>query len=124
MESKKEIVLEWRRQHPNGRRRDLYHSDLGVSKATVDRWWTESEVKERPLSAYEIVRAWRLSHPDGTHVACVRETGLSRRSVYYNWKEKTAVQAENIPTVESRDIDVAEQPVIIEDENGQLAFDF
>ena len=116
MESKKEIVLEWRRQHPKGRRRDLYHSDLGVSKATVDRWWSESEVKERPLTAYETVRAWRLAHPEGTHAACVRETGLSRRSVDYHWLER------NIPAVESRDI--VDQPNIIEDEDGQLAFDF
>lgn len=128
MESKKEIVIEWRRQHPKGRRRDLYQSDLGISKATVDRWWNESEVKERPLSAYETVQAWKLAHPDGTHAACVQETGLSRRTVYYQWHEKQPVavigQEEEISADDNRDVTDTETLKIIEEDNGQLAFDF
>lgn len=106
--SKKDIVLLWRKQHPHGRRAELYRSGIGVSKATVDRWWNASPVTERPYSAEEKVRMWRDEHPDGTKLQCQKDTGLSRRSVYLRWDARP----ESAPTV-------AEEPAKV-DEFGQM----
>ena len=38
----------------------------------------------RPDKA-EIVEEWRKSHPDGTKVDCIRDTGLSKPTVYKWW---------------------------------------
>ena len=34
----------------------------------------------------EIVEEWLLSHPDGKKADCIRETGLSKPTVYKWWK--------------------------------------
>lgn len=38
----------------------------------------------RPEKA-EIVKKWRKSHPEGTKADCVRETGLTKPTVYKWW---------------------------------------
>lgn len=35
----------------------------------------------------KIVEEWRKSHPDGTKAECIRETGLSKPTVYRWWRE-------------------------------------
>lgn len=35
----------------------------------------------------EVVEAWQASHPDGKKCDCIRDTGLSRPTVYRWWKE-------------------------------------
>ena len=35
---KKEIVLEWRKKHPEGRKADCIR-ETGLSKPTVYKWW-------------------------------------------------------------------------------------
>ena len=32
-----------------------------------------------------IVREWRLSHPEGSKADCIRDTGLSKPTVYKWW---------------------------------------
>lgn len=45
------------------------------------------EIKGRP-SKKEVVTAWRKEHPSGTKAACIRETGLSKKTVYKWWHEE------------------------------------
>lgn len=33
----------------------------------------------------ETVREWRAAHPDGKKIACIRETGLAKSTVYKHW---------------------------------------
>ena len=33
----------------------------------------------------EIVQKWRLEHPDGKKVDCIRDTGLTKPTVYKWW---------------------------------------
>ena len=112
MGSKKEIVVEWRKTHPEGRRCELYNSDLNLSKATVDRWWNLYDPGVKPKNASYIVALWRLNHPNGTKSQCIEETGLSRRSVFLRW-DAPAPKKEEIP-----------EPEVKADDLGQLFFDF
>lgn len=96
--SKREQVIKWRKEHPQGRRVDLYKSNLGISKSTVDRWWDSVEIEEHPLTATEKIRAWRSINPDGTKASCQIDTGLSRRTVYLRWDDaepkETSIEAD------------------------------
>lgn len=38
-------VLEWRKQHPEGRKIDC-HRDTGLSRVTIDKWWHKEVVSE------------------------------------------------------------------------------
>ncbi|MGN0629702.1 MAG: hypothetical protein ACI4JN_00090 [Ruminococcus sp.] len=38
--SKKDIVVEWRKAHPAGKKIDCYR-DTGLSRVTIDKWWDE-----------------------------------------------------------------------------------
>ena len=42
------------------------------------------------------VRAWQQSHPDGTKAACIRETGLSKPTVYKWWNKGILEKPESI----------------------------
>lgn len=46
----------------------------------------EDEYKNngRPDKA-ELVRQWRLEHPEGRKVECIKDTGLSKPTVYKWW---------------------------------------
>lgn len=41
-------------------------------------------------TAEQIVRKWQRSHPDGTKAACIRDTGLSKPTVYKWWNIEKA----------------------------------
>lgn len=77
----------------NGRPRDVH---LEVARATRDilckvegRNWRDGNGR-KPKKI--IVAMWRSEHPDGTKAECIRDTGLSRPTVYkwwdFNKKEK------------------------------------
>jgi hypothetical protein len=44
----------------------------------------------RPDKA-KIVEEWQESHPDGKKADCIRDTGLSKPTVYRWWKEGEAL---------------------------------
>ena len=39
---KKDIVLNWKRLHPEGKKMDC-HKDTGLSRVTIDKWWNVTE---------------------------------------------------------------------------------
>lgn len=100
--SKKDIVFAWRDAHPQGRRCELYNDkSVNISKSTVDKWWSYSPVKEKPLSVSERVRAWKREHPGGTHRACAEELGVTERIVYMRWNDYREEQHENAVPVKT-----------------------
>ena len=128
MKSQKEVVAAWRQEHPYGHKCELYGSVPGISRSTVNRWWNKVGVDEKPLSASETVQKWRNEHPDGKKKDCISDTGLSRRSVFYHWDppvlEPAALPYPDI-TEPALPQEIKEETInIIEDSNGQLAFDF
>ena len=55
---------------------------------TVDYPNGEWRNKNGRPTAEQTVRAWRETHPDGRKCDCIRETGLSKPTVYHWWNEK------------------------------------
>ena len=47
--------------------------------------------KEGRPTAEQIVREWQESHPAGKKADCIRETGLSKKTVYKWWKKEDSV---------------------------------
>lgn len=45
--------------------------------------------KEGAPTKQSIVQNWRSEHPDGKKAACIRDTGLSKPTVYKWWNENT-----------------------------------
>lgn len=68
--------------------------EIGVHKSTIyrelergggkDSYEPVSKAKES--TSFKVIRSWIFSHPDGTKAECIRETGLSRPTVYKYWK--------------------------------------
>ena len=52
------------------------------SKRRGERWDAHSGRK----SQLEAVQMWRAAHPDGRKADCIRETGLSKPTVYKHWE--------------------------------------
>ena len=104
----KEIVKEWRKEHPHGHPSELYNTGL-VSRSSVDRYWDSCGEGDRPFSAADKVAIWRSENPNGSQVACAKETGLSRRIVIMRWNPASAKKDKEIE--------------IKKDKNGQLFFD-
>ena len=77
-----------RRQKDHVRRitvlRDLDHPD--------GQWRNKDG---RPKKA-EVVKAWRQAHPDGNKAACIRETGLSKPTVYKWWEPEKKKRKVNL----------------------------
>lgn len=44
------------------------------------------EINEGRPTVEQTVREWQESHPDGKKADCIRETGLSKPTVYKWWK--------------------------------------
>ena len=38
MELKKEIIVQWKLEHPTGRKADC-HRDTGIDPKTIRKWW-------------------------------------------------------------------------------------
>ena len=103
-----EIIATWRKENPHGHKADLYNTGL-VSRSSVNRYWDSCDEGEEPYSAATTIAIWRYNNPNGTKAQCVRETGLSKRIVYYRWEKKEKVEA---------DVKIGVK------KDGQLFFDF
>lgn len=75
------------RNKRNGRRQSQH---VRIMNAIRDIEYPDGEwrnVDGRP-SAEQTVRSWRNEHPDGRKADCIRETGLSKKTVYKWWNEE------------------------------------
>lgn len=105
-----DIIATWRKENPHAHKADLYNTGL-VSRSSVNRYWDLCGEGEEPYSAATIIAIWRYNNPTGTKAQCVRETGLSKRIVYYRWEKK---QEENA----NEDVKIGVK------KDGQLFFEF
>ena len=68
----------------NGRKREVH---LQIARAVRDilhpEGWGNTAGKPRKI---DIVKAWRAEHPEGKKADCIRETGLSKPTVYRWWE--------------------------------------
>lgn len=67
----------------NYRRQELH---LKIARANKEILKAEGEMKPegRPTKA-AAVKEWRRQHPDGSKAECVRDTGISKPTVYKHW---------------------------------------
>ena len=69
----------------NGRKQNTH---LRIARNTLAVLSDEKgEALQGRKSQFETVQKWRRDHPDGTKAACIRETGLSKPTVYKHWEE-------------------------------------
>lgn len=66
----------------NGRKQKQHCEVMRAIQNVVNPKWREGN--GRP-SAEQTVREWRIAHPDGKKADCIRETGLSKPTVYKWW---------------------------------------
>lgn len=74
----------------NGRKLKAHIQMLNATRKFRKEVLEEDEYKNngRPNKA-QIVEAWRKTHPGGKKVECIRETGLSKPTVYKWWNTET-----------------------------------
>lgn len=88
-DEKKKLVGEWIKNHPDGTKTQCVKALEGqVPKPTVYKLWKEFGAVCNgviPDSKQKLVDEWRNYHPDGTKAACIRDTGLSKPTVYKWW---------------------------------------
>lgn len=71
----------------NGRKQGL-HLRMARSNLSILNEENEKALQGRPDKA-QLVAAWRQAHPEGRKSECIKETGLSKPTVYKWWNEKT-----------------------------------
>ena len=69
----------------NGRKQDV-HLKRARAVQMIDYPNREWINKNGAPSKKDIVQQWRLEHPDGRKADCVRDTGLTRPTVYKWWE--------------------------------------
>ena len=66
----------------------------------------------------QIVVDWRMAHPNGTKEECIRETGLSKQTVYSWWKKidwvelRSSMNRKNMVQLSGADQQQAAQKVV------------
>ncbi len=89
---------------PNKRNGRKQVTHLKIARATLGIMNDEKgkALQGRP-TAEQTVLEWQNSHPDGTKAACIRETGLSKKTVYKWWydaeKERQELEKEMSETL-------------------------
>ncbi len=59
---------------------------MKIMSSTRDILYPDGEWRYVPPTAEQTVREWQESHPAGKKADCIRETGLSKPTVYKWWK--------------------------------------
>lgn len=55
-------------------------------------------------SQFETVQMWRAAHPDGRKIDCIRETGLSKPTVYKHWETNAPADVEPVQAQPEREV--------------------
>ena len=72
----------------NGRKQKQHCEVMRAVQGVVNPNWREGNGRPKGSGRSEqTVREWRIAHPDGRKADCIRETGLSKPTVYKWWKE-------------------------------------
>lgn len=68
-------------------RKQALHLERARAVQNIDYPCGEWRNKEGRPDKLSVVAEWRSEHPEGTKAECVRETGLSKKTVYRWWRE-------------------------------------
>ena len=63
---------------------------MKIMSSTRDILYPDGEWRYVPPTAEQTVREWQESHPAGKKADCIRETGLSKPTVYKWWNVENA----------------------------------
>lgn len=80
------------RNKRNGRRRNLHlrmarsNRDILCEERGKEVWWEGAGRPKGSTSAPGKVWSWRLANPEGRKADCIRDTGLSKKTVYKWWE--------------------------------------
>ena len=77
--TKARTVRRWQEQNP-GRSKAECRRDTGLSRPTIDKWWSGS------IDKAETIKEWKKSNPQGRKIDCYRETGISRPTIDKYWQ--------------------------------------
>lgn len=83
------------RNKRNGRKQDQH---LKIARFTRDLNYDDPNGwinKEGAPTKQSIVQKWRLEHPEGKKADCIRDTGLTKPTVYKWWDENKKVKKSN-----------------------------
>lgn len=100
--------IEIKRNNRNYKKQEWHLEDIRAIKANMKkRGQAFKQPEGRPKgsgTAEQTVRAWQRSHQEGTRADCIRDTGLSKPTVY-KWWSKDGVPPE--PVIYVKDIKTA-----------------
>lgn len=68
-------------------RKQALHLERARAVQNIDYPCGEWRNKEGRPDKLSVVAEWRFEHPEGTKAECIRETGLSKKTVYRWWRE-------------------------------------
>ena len=68
-------------------RKQALHLERARAVQNIDYPCGEWRNKEGRPDKLSVVAKWRSEHPEGTKAECIRETGLSKKTVYRWWRE-------------------------------------
>lgn len=81
----------------NGRKQKTH---LRIARNTLEILNEEQgKTKQGRKSQKETVQQWRASNPEGKKADCIRETGLSKPTVYKHWKEMDKQKVETLEKI-------------------------
>lgn len=79
--------IELKPQRRNGRKQaehlEIARTARDIHQRAKGTKWTDGNGRK---SKYDEVQSWRKENPDGTKADCIRETGLSKPTVYKHWE--------------------------------------
>ena len=102
----------------NGRNQ-VVHLERARAVQNIDYPNGEWRNKDGRPDKSQIVVDWRMTHPDGTKAECIRETGLSKPTVYSWWKKidwvelRSSMNRENMVQLSGADQQQAAQKVVV-----------
>lgn len=74
--------IEIEKNKRNFRKQQLH---LAIARSTKDILWKAGEIKLGRKPKKEIIEAWQKENPKGTKTECIKDTGLSKPTVYKYW---------------------------------------
>lgn len=102
----------------NGRNQ-VVHLERARAVQNIDYPNGEWRNKDGRPDKSQIVVDWRMTHPDGTKAECIRETGLSKPTVYSWWKKidwvelRSSMNRENMVQLSGADQQQVAQKVVV-----------
>ena len=78
--------IEFPKNKRNGRKQDV-HLKRARAVQMIDFPDGEWRNKEGRPKKEDIVKEWQANHPEGRKADCIKETGLSKPTVYKYWKQ-------------------------------------